>query len=110
MLNLYQGCNPRMSKVIILPLILMILLLILILFPLHFLPDLHVSALGSGESTIVESRLPKFNTYVNTIYGFSIDYPNFWQEVEFNRDNLIVSFVSNSVNESSLLENVALQV
>ena len=99
-----------MRRVVLLSIILIGLISIFTIFTLHYLAGPYRNGPSFGEATTIKSATPKFSTYENVIYGISIDYPSFWQMVEFDRDNLIVNFVSNSSNESGLLENVALQV
>jgi hypothetical protein len=97
-------------RVIRLSLILISLISIITIFTVHYLASLERNGPSSGEVITIKNATPKFSTYENVIYGISIDYPSFWQRVDFDRDNLIANFVSNSSNESGLLENVALQV
>lgn len=97
-----------MRKIVILSAVIIGLISVFMLFIFRPISNQQSSFTSEGP-VLLDDKVPIFNTYENNIYGLSIEYPSLWLKVEFGKDNLIASFVSNPRNESGLLENVMLE-
>ena len=51
------------------------------------------------------STATSFLTYQDPVYGIKIQYPSDWEKIHFDK-NFIVGFVSPSIHDSGVLENV----
>jgi eukaryotic-like serine/threonine-protein kinase len=77
----------------------------------YYTSDTRQDYRSSTPESTTTTKIPRttFLTYENPAYGITIQYPSYWQRVDFGR-NIIVSFFPPSEHDSGLLENLVVGV